>query len=144
MRLENRNEATLKDDGNDFDYCVDLFMRDMTIRNLSYHTMRWYKIVDRSIISYDFEYYHYSINSFSKIHCLQKMTLILAYQIIYKTGGNVSKELQQLIKIVFENNKNELEYIINTILPAKDFYGMTAIENVSKNKLLDIIEKEMN
>ncbi|MDD3364753.1 MAG: hypothetical protein PHZ03_07220 [Syntrophomonas sp.] len=29
--------------GNDFDYCVSLFMDEMEIRNLSYHTMRWHK-----------------------------------------------------------------------------------------------------
>jgi site-specific recombinase XerD len=37
------NEVFLKDGGDNFDYCVDQFFKDMIMRNLSFHTKRWYK-----------------------------------------------------------------------------------------------------
>jgi integrase/recombinase XerD len=36
-------EHFLKEGGEDFDYCVEQFFKDMVMRNLSYHTKRWYK-----------------------------------------------------------------------------------------------------
>lgn len=46
-------EMVLKEGGGDFNYCLELFIRDMTMRNLAYHTKRWYKenlvIVHRSL-----------------------------------------------------------------------------------------------
>ncbi|MEN6388884.1 MAG: tyrosine-type recombinase/integrase [Syntrophomonas sp.] len=37
------NEVPLVSGGNDFDYCVKLFLEDMELRNLAYHTRRWHK-----------------------------------------------------------------------------------------------------
>jgi hypothetical protein len=46
-------EKILKEGGEDFKYCLELFIRDMTMRNPAYHTKRWYKenimIVHRSL-----------------------------------------------------------------------------------------------
>jgi integrase/recombinase XerD len=46
-------EQILKEGGDRLEYCLELFMRDMTMRNLAYHTKRWYKenlmIIHRSL-----------------------------------------------------------------------------------------------
>lgn len=36
-------EQLLVSGGDDFQTCIDLFLKDMTMRNLAYHTKRWYK-----------------------------------------------------------------------------------------------------
>ncbi len=36
-------EETLLSGGEDFQVCLELFLKDMTMRNLAYHTKRWYK-----------------------------------------------------------------------------------------------------
>jgi site-specific recombinase XerC len=36
-------EQLLVSGGDDFQTCLDLFLKDMTMRNLAYHTKRWYK-----------------------------------------------------------------------------------------------------
>ncbi|HWP98753.1 MAG TPA: hypothetical protein VN426_18070 [Syntrophomonadaceae bacterium] len=36
-------EVPLVAGGNDFDYCVKLFLEDMELRNLAYHTRRWHR-----------------------------------------------------------------------------------------------------
>ncbi|MFP3472354.1 hypothetical protein R0J90_20075, partial [Micrococcus sp. SIMBA_144] len=47
-------EHFLKDGGEDSDYCVEQFFKDMVMRNLSFHTKRWYKeniaIIKRALL----------------------------------------------------------------------------------------------
>lgn len=41
--MEFKEQPPLIKGGNDFDYCVSLFIDDLEIKNLAYHTRRWHK-----------------------------------------------------------------------------------------------------
>ena len=43
VETENPQKQALKVGGNDFDYCVRLFLDGLELRNLAYHTIRWHK-----------------------------------------------------------------------------------------------------
>lgn len=43
IELDESKELFLKEGGEDCDYCVEEFFKDMVMRNLSFHTKRWYK-----------------------------------------------------------------------------------------------------
>ena len=85
-------------------------------------------LIDRNTISYHFGYYHYTINNFSKIHCLQKMTVLLEFQILYKYGKSANDEkLEEVLRHIFLDNKKDLTYMIVKIKEAK--YGMISIND---------------
>lgn len=73
-------------------------------------------------------YYHYSFNNFSKLHCLQKLILLVSYQTIGRVGESISKDkLKELIQILFLNNDKELYYMVEKINAASKSYGMITI-----------------
>jgi uncharacterized protein YihD (DUF1040 family) len=87
------------------------------------------KVIDRNDISYDLGYFHYAINNFSKYHCIQKLVLIVSYQMIYKHGNSNLDLLRHTIEKVFLNEE-ELKYMIKKVKEAEDSYGMLAIKNI--------------
>lgn len=102
------------------------------------------KIIDREIISYDFDYYYYSINNFSKVHCIQKMILILGFQIIYKYGDSNADLLSATIKKIFAESDEDIDYMIEKVIEAKNSYGMIAISTDQKKIFTDIIKDKVS
>ncbi|MFZ7102694.1 MAG: hypothetical protein ACOWWO_08540 [Peptococcaceae bacterium] len=37
------DKSTLVKGGDDFDYCIKLFLEDLDLKNLSFHTKRWHR-----------------------------------------------------------------------------------------------------
>ncbi|MGG0569763.1 hypothetical protein ABE033_13770 [Priestia megaterium] len=112
--------------------CSHIIMKDF-LNSISEYTN---KIIDRQIISYDLNYYHYSINNFSKIHCLQKLLIILGFQSVYKFGDSTVELLSATVNKIFASNHQEVRYMIDKVLAAEKSYGMLAISEFQKEELL--------
>ncbi|RFU60736.1 hypothetical protein [Peribacillus glennii] len=109
-------------------YLIKISASHITLKNyLEVVKVFAQKIIERQNLFFDFDYYHYSFNGFSKIHCIQKMILLLSYQFIYKFGLPGKTDLEELLKIIFLNNKEDMEYMVEKIEAAGKSYGMISI-----------------
>ena len=98
------------------------------------------KTISRNNLIFNMQYFHYSFNSYSKIHCIQKMVLLLAYQFIYKYGNAHENELQDTVKFVFLENKDDLNYMLEKIISASKSHGMISINPAISEKIKQIIQ----
>ncbi|WP_077215199.1 hypothetical protein [Bacillus dakarensis] len=109
-------------------YIIKVSMSHFTIKNYLKAISGFIKkILERRNNDFDLGYYHYSFNNFSKLHCLQKLILLVSYQILGRVGKSYKDELKELIKILFLNNDKELLYMVEKINAASKSYGMTTI-----------------
>jgi hypothetical protein len=122
-------------------YLTKICCSHLTVKNF-YQSIIEYtnRIIDRQNISYDLDYYHYSINNFSKFHCIQKMVLILNYQMLYRFGESSVDLLGKTTQKVFLNVE-QLEYMLEKVLAAEKAYGMVAFDKVSSEKIKELYLK---
>lgn len=122
-------------------YLTKISCSHLTIKNFLNSIVEYTsQIVEREIISHDLDYYHYSINNFSKIHCIQKMILILAFQIISRYGNSNFELLKNTIRSLCL--EEEFEYMLEKVESADKSYGMISISSENKEKLNQIFTEE--
>lgn len=77
-------EQALVSGGEDFQICLDMFLKDMTMRNLAYHTKRWYK-ENLIIIKRSLETLKYST---APLHTTEKMLKDVIVYCMEQLGNN--------------------------------------------------------
>jgi site-specific recombinase XerD len=77
-------EETLVSGGEDFQICLDLFLKDMSMRNLAYHAKRWYK-ENLTIVKRALENKKYSS---APLHCTEKMLKDVIIYCMEQLGNN--------------------------------------------------------
>jgi hypothetical protein len=91
------------------------------------------------------DYYHYLINNYSKVHCLQKLVLLIGYQLVFRKGLTKNdatlNKLKDLIRLIFLDDINSLKYMIQKIEQAKSSYGMVSIDAKQESILNSFLQK---
>jgi hypothetical protein len=122
-------------------YIIKVSVSHITMRNYLKEIKDFIQIIiERQNLVFNLNYYHYSFNSYSKIHCLQKMVLLLTYQFIFKYGDANKQELHDLVKVVFLENKTDLDYMVEKIKSASKSYGMISISPDTEKSISTIIQ----
>jgi hypothetical protein len=115
-------------------YLIKVSVSHITMKNYLKEIQDFIQIIiERKNLIFNMNYFHYSFNSYSKIHCIQKMVLLLAYQFIYRYGHVHKNDLQDIVKIVFLENKDDLNYMLEKIDSASKSYGMVSITDKTKS-----------
>jgi len=115
-------EQTLVSGGEDFQLCLDLFLKDMTMRNLAYHTKRWYKenlrIIERTLKNLKY--------STARLHTNEKMLKDVIVYCMEQLGNNPTTINHRIRSI---NNFMRF-YIVNQsyLLPPHSFPPKTKKE----------------
>lgn len=121
-------------------YIIKVSVSHITMKNYLQEIKDFIQIIiERENLIFNLDYYHYSFNSYSKIHCVQKMVLLLAFQFIYRYGNVHKNDLHDLVKIVFLENKNDLGYMLEKIDAASKSYGMISLSDDKTQKLIESI-----
>jgi integrase/recombinase XerD len=117
--LHEEEQTLLVSGGEDFQTCLDLFLKDMTMRNLAYHTKRWYK-ENLAIVKRALENLKYPA---APIHSTEKM-------------------LKDVIVYCMEQLGNYPTTINHRIRSMKQFYSFLHNESVIPNNPAQSLQKQ--
>jgi hypothetical protein len=101
-------------------------------------------VLERQTFNFDLGHYHYSFNSYSKVHCIQKLVLLVSFQYFYRGKSNEAQidRLKLLIQHVFLDNVEDFTYMLDKIEAASKSYGMNSVCDKNTQQLMKKVLKQ--
>ncbi|WP_200411912.1 hypothetical protein [Virgibacillus salexigens] len=120
-------------------YMIKVLVNTFDTKSLQDYTSKFYlNTCKTSNITINFGYFHYSINEYSKVYCLNKMFLIMTTQILYR------KDDYLLLSFIAKKiEKNDFKYLCNKLINAAPNYGLLSINEEILNRTSQYYNNEL-